>query len=347
MWSLLAWLGLAVGVGIGLLWLLDDGLSSTAALGLVALLAGLAAAGYAGSAIWRATRGWRRALALAAWLLALALATFVLGLALAATRPSPSPVPDPPAGLPGDEVQLATPDGTTLAGWYVPGTTRAAVVVRHGSGSQRFDTAAQAAVLADAGFTVLLTDARGHGRSGGRAMDFGWWGEQDIRAAVDFLAAQPGVDPDRIGVLGMSMGGEEAIGAAAVDPRIRAVVAEGATWRTAEDRSWLSEEYGLAGHVQEALDAATYGVAELLTSAPRPSTLREAVVAGSAPVLLIAGGTMPDEQLAAERLAAAAPGRVQVWTVPGAGHIAGLAVAGEAWERRVVDFLEGALAPGD
>jgi pimeloyl-ACP methyl ester carboxylesterase len=56
---------------------------------------------------------------------------------------------------------------------------------------------------------------------------------------------------------------------------------------------------------------------------------------------------MPDEQLAAERLAAAAPGRVQVWTVPGAGHIAGLAVAGEAWERRVVDFLEGALAPGD
>src|SRR3546814_12493373 len=92
-------------------------------------------------------------------------------------------------------------------------------------------------------------------------MEFGWYGEQDIRAAVDLLTARDDVDPDRIGVVGLSMGGEEAIGAAGDDARIRAVVAEGATGRTAEDKAWLAEEYGVAGVIQGFLDALTYGLA--------------------------------------------------------------------------------------
>ena len=46
------------------------------------------------------------------------------------------------------------------------------------------------------------------------------------------------MDPSRIGVLGESMGGEEAIGAMEADPRLRVAVAEGTTNRTAEDRGW-------------------------------------------------------------------------------------------------------------
>ena len=56
------------------------------------------------------------------------------------------------------------------------------------------------------------------------------------------------------------MGGEEAIGAAATDDRIRAVVAEGATGRTAADKAWLSEEYGLAGVVQETMQPESVSV---------------------------------------------------------------------------------------
>src|SRR5206468_1520008 len=83
-------------------------------------------------------------------------------------------------------------------------------------------------------------DARGHGRSAGRAMDFGWYGDADVQGAVTFLGAQPDVRDGRIAAVGLSMGGEEAIGAAATDPRIRAVVAEGATGRVAADNDWLS-----------------------------------------------------------------------------------------------------------
>jgi predicted alpha/beta hydrolase len=68
-----------------------------------------------------------------------------------------------------------------------------------------------AAVLARHGYGALLTDTRGHGRSGGHAMDFGWWGGRDIAAAVSFLSRQPSVRAGQIAVLGESMGGEQAL----------------------------------------------------------------------------------------------------------------------------------------
>ena len=61
----------------------------------------------------------------------------------------------------------------------------------HGSGSTRSAVLDQAAVLAEGGYGVLLFDARGHGESGGRAMDFGWYGDADIAGALDYLAGAP------------------------------------------------------------------------------------------------------------------------------------------------------------
>jgi hypothetical protein len=47
----------------------------------------------------------------------------------------------------------------------------------------------------------------------------------DARRAVDLLAIQPDVRPDRLGAIGHSLGGKEALYLAAFDPRIRAAVA--------------------------------------------------------------------------------------------------------------------------
>jgi pimeloyl-ACP methyl ester carboxylesterase len=206
----------------------------------------------------------------------------------------------------------------------------------------------QAEVLASGGFGVLLVDARGHGESDGRAMDFGWYGEGDVAAALDFLEDQAGVDPTRLGVVGMSMGGEEAIGAAGADPRVRAVVAEGATHRVAADKDYLSE-YGWRGDVQQWIDGGTYAVAGLLSPAPEPRPLREAVAAAQAdgtptPFLLITAGEVETEELAAELLTKAAPDAVETWIVPGAGHTGGLRTEPAEWARRVLAFLDAALA---
>jgi hypothetical protein len=55
--------------------------------------------------------------------------------------------------------------------------------------------------------------------------------------------------------------------------------------------------------------------------------------------LLVVAGTVPDEGHAAAHIAAGAPERVDVWTVAGSGHTAGLETDPSEWERRVIAFL--------
>ena len=62
----------------------------------------------------------------------------------------------------------------------------------------------------------------------------------DVSAALDWLAAQPFVDPQRIGVFGVSRGGNAALRAAAADHRLRAV----ATFGTVSDL--LQQAFGTA-----------------------------------------------------------------------------------------------------
>lgn len=294
-------------------------------------------------------RGWR----LAATVMVAALLSYAvllpLGIAVYATHPPRGSVDArTPAdlGLGYTDAEVSAADGALLAGWYIPSTNDAAVVILPGSGSTRSSTLDHAGVLARRGFGVLLLDPRGHGDSAGPAMDFGRYGEQDVAAGVDFLTRRPDVDPSRIAAVGLSMGGEEAIGAMATDPRIRAVVAEGATRRVWRDREWLVDSYGIRGRIQLGVDAITDGLADLLTDADRPEPLGDAIAASAPrPALLIAAGERPDEITAAETLQRRSPAGVCVWVVPGADHIGGLATDPVGWDQRVSAFLDDALAP--
>jgi len=339
----------AAGSGIAAAWLTKSGFSLTAVAGALSLVAGVFALGFGAADSTAATRGWWRAACVVALLLVSASLVLSLAIAVAATNVPPTALGDEtPAdrGLAFEEARFAAADGAELAGWYLPTQNGAAVVLLHGAGSTRSSVLDHAVVLARAGYGVLLFDARGHGLSGGRAMDFGWYGDADIAGAVGYLAARPEVDASRIAAVGLSMGGEEAVGAAVADSRLWAVVAEGATGRTAADKAWLSEEYGFRGLLQEGIDHLTFWFADLLTEAGPPRSLQAAVVAmAPRPLLLIAAGEVPDEEAVAGRLRAAAPERVEVWVVPGAGHTGGLATAPEEWRARVLAFLDAALDP--
>jgi hypothetical protein len=144
--------------------------------------------------------------------------------------------------------------------------------------------------------------------------------------------------------VGLSLGGEQALGASATNERVRAVVAEGATARSAADEAWLSDRYGLRGWLQEQLERAQDRVTDSLTSAAAPPSNRAAVAAsGDTRYLLISAGSVPDEANAAAYVAAGAPDRVETWTVAGAGHTGGLDTAPDEWATRVVGFLRDAL----
>ena len=59
--------------------------------------------------------------------------------------------------------------------------------------------------------------------------------ERPVGAAIDYLATRADVDPERIGLLGVSMAGYYGMRAAAFEPRIRSVVAWGAMYSVHED----------------------------------------------------------------------------------------------------------------
>lgn len=99
------------------------------------------------------------------------------------------------------------------------------ILVAHGNAGCLPDHDEFCAFLADYGFNVLLFDYRGYGRSdlpkrGLRRGDL----VRDTQAAYDYLLSRPDVDPDRIGLLGYSLGGNIGLRFASSRPEIRAVV---------------------------------------------------------------------------------------------------------------------------
>ncbi|ORW94713.1 hypothetical protein AWB92_10340 [Mycobacterium sp. IEC1808] len=84
------------------------------------------------------------------------------------------------------------------------------------------------AALAERGYGVLLLNGPGQGAAKQR----GIFGRHDFEtaaaAAVDYLRAQPGVDADRIVLIGSSLGGYYAARAAAFERRLKATVIWGA-----------------------------------------------------------------------------------------------------------------------
>jgi uncharacterized protein len=339
--------GTAAGAGVASAHLAKAGLDAAAALAAIVLVTGLVLLIWGAIALIRSIPGWWRLLAIPAALVLLEFVLLPLTMAVNATNRPPGPLgTGTPAqyGLTYRDVSFRTADGVRLSAWYIPPRNGAAVVLLPGAGSTRTAVLPQAAVLARHGYGALLTETRGHGLSGGHAMDFGWWGGQDLAAAVSFLARQPGIGAGKIAVLGESMGGEQALAAAGADPRIRAVVAEGATGQQYADHGWRPHD--ATGIIDRGMEWVQYTAAGLLSGAPRPASIPDAIrAAAPRQALIIAAGSVADEPTAARWFQAASPATVQVWVVPHAGHTQGLATAPRAWEAHVISFLTTALQP--
>ncbi len=136
---------------------------------------------------------------LATLVVAFALAAALAGTARAFTKADGTLVMD-------DGVTFGTtlymPDGTP------PSTGWPAIMMLHGLGGNRIGMNALAeSWYVPRGYAVFTYDARGHGQSGGVVTIDGPREIADVRAAFDYLAAQPGIDRSHIGVWGISYGG--------------------------------------------------------------------------------------------------------------------------------------------
>ncbi len=125
---------------------------------------------------------------------------------------------------PYEDVTLTAADGLQIAGWHIAGTKPYAVIMVHGIDTNRRAVLPEAGILAEAGYHLLLIDLRAHGQSEGNQATYGYREALDVQAAVEYLDAQP--DIEQIGALGTSYGGSAVVRAAAIDPRLRAIVIE-------------------------------------------------------------------------------------------------------------------------
>jgi dienelactone hydrolase len=152
------------------------------------------------------------------------------------------------------------------------------------------------------------------------------------------------VDPARIAALGLSMGGEVALTAAASGSGLAAVVAEGASSRVPADLVYLPAD--VSGLIQRLDGAIMWALADVMTDAAPPISLTDAVTrAEDVPILLIVGEAS-DEMLAARYFRSAAPS-MQVWELPDTPHIQSLERHRDEWRVRVISFLDAALGQAD
>jgi dienelactone hydrolase len=129
-----------------------------------------------------------------------------------------------PAEMPAPvDVQIPGAEGLILAGTYVgvPGVPSPAVLLLHMYGKDRTTWSDFALRLQGAGVASLAIDLRGFGGTGG--------GEdwklaiEDVRAALAWQSAQPGVDKDKLAVVGASIGANLSMLVGAEDATIAAI----------------------------------------------------------------------------------------------------------------------------
>jgi uncharacterized protein len=316
--------------------------------GLLSVAAGLVLLGLGVVTLWRSRKtgdpAWwrwlRRGLLAVAAVVVAQVVLFPTALSYVVTHAARAHVPPPDLGTSYEEVSFTTSDGLRLRGWYIPSKNGAAVISFPGRNSSQ----TRAKMLARHGYGVLLFDRRGEGESDGDPNLLGWQGERDIHAAVAFLQRRADVDADRIGGIGLSVGGEMMIEAAAESPALRAIMSEGGSGRSVRDILANPETPWMEVIGTGVLTAAT----ALFTDNLPPSDLRSLVPKISGATFFVYGEEgQPTERPANEAFYAAAHGPKELWEVPGSGHMKGIEAQPAEYERRVVGFFDRALLGKD
>ena len=248
-----------------------------------------------------------------------------------------------------EPLALPAADGVRLAGWFLAHPRpRGTVLLLHGFGTNRFGLVHLAYDLYQRGFQSLLLDFRGCGASEGEATTLGLREQSDLRGALAYLRSRPDVDPDRIGVYGVSMGGATALLTLEPGLGVRALVTDSAfaTLRGAIDHGFRR----IAGLPPSIFRAPTVWFASRFAGERRDAVL-DAVqpltrVARTAPCpLLLIHGTEDDVVYVqdAYQLYLAAAGPKEIWIVPDAGHGRAHATVGAPYVERVAAFFNDAF----
>jgi pimeloyl-ACP methyl ester carboxylesterase len=153
------------------------------------------------------------------------------------------------ASFPGrpDAVEFEVPGLGKREGWFFPGLRSApTIVLCHGYGSSRGELLTLESTLQDHQYNVFIFDFAAHGANAG-VTTFGFREADEVRAALDALAARDDVDASRFGLWGYNLGAYAALREAETDKRIRALVLDSTYDRPEQMVRVGVEKNGLGG----------------------------------------------------------------------------------------------------
>jgi pimeloyl-ACP methyl ester carboxylesterase len=229
---------------------------------------------------------------------------------------------------------------------------RGTIVLLHGLGDRKEGMLLFAESFANAGYLTVAPDLRAHGDSTARYTTFGYLERWDCVALLNAVAeadlSSTGVrraDVRGIGVIGGSLGASVGLEWAAVDPRIRTIIALApyATLRDEADYLYAHATPPASPRTRRQIERAIWIEAHFRIDDVRPLA---AVRQRRLPLYLVRGDkdtVIPPSE--SDRLFAAAIGPVVLQRVPQAGHEDLVGALGEDFLHRTVDWMNTYLAP--
>lgn len=243
--------------------------------------------------------------------------------------------------LPYEDVALKTTEGLTLSAWLIPAGAGAkgTIIYLHGVEESRIVGLPFAKELFDEGYNVFLYDSRRHGDSEGKYCTYGFYEKHDTRTAIDYLESRHDLHLGPIGLFGASMGAAVALQVAAIDQRVRAVVAESgfATLRGVFD-DYQKRMIILPWHyLRNIVIKRSERLAHFKANAVSPL---DSVPSVHVPVFIL-HGTADDriDYRYSEQLFAAMNEPKELWLIQGARHNNMVEVGGQEYAKRIRAFF--------
>jgi uncharacterized protein len=255
-------------------------------------------------------------------------------------------------GVVAEKVEFEALDGHPLSGWFVPGLHDSprpwpAVLLVYGYAGYKEQMVAYARMVRMGGFATFMFDMQGSGLRRGQPVTLGFKERWDLVAAARYLRTRPDVDPEAIGVLGVSMGAATALLAAAAEPAIKAVVCD--SGYSDVERMIEPGVAAFLGPIARPFASVIVRITEAMAGVKVADIVPERAAAelGNRPLLLIHGA---DDGLvhvdSAYRLHEAASGPRELWIVPDCEHGQAPSVAADEYRERVNTFFATYLKAG-
>lgn len=236
------------------------------------------------------------------------------------------------------------------------------LIVVHGFGENRFMSGRTEILvkhLIPQGYNILAFDLRGHGKSEGDLISFGYYEKYDVLGAINYLKKR-GKEGEEIALLGFSMGAVAAIEATGEDKRVNAVIADSAIRdlrlyilndlnSLSDDLNSILDNLGVAPYYSifryfPFKNNAILGVAKLYhLNVDEVSPMNTVKNISKKPIFLIHSKNdrfIPYTNSEAIFKSISDKSNVEFWTTAKAGHIGSLKMYPEAYLRKIKTFLD-------